>query len=102
MIKLKNIIVEKSNTYQKMSIPIESGVASGNYIISTWNNTIRFIPNIDTLDKLRGVSDAEIRDELQAYCESKTGLKFSRAIKDEGAGYAFVIDMYSILAQIRN
>ena len=48
---------------------------------------VRFIPSANTtVNRLRNVSPGEIQDTLQAYCESKTGLKFSPVWNDEGAG----------------
>ena len=77
------------------------GVGNTKFVVMGLNNIIRFIPDNKTHDLLANVSPGQVSDELQAYCETKTGLKFSPAYKDEGAGYAFTLDMYSLIAKIQ-
>jgi len=80
---------------------IKAGMASGRYSITTQQGSIVFIPYADTASQLKKLDSMKIYDELQSYCESKTGLKFSSITSREGAGYAFEIDMYSIVDIIR-
>lgn len=94
MIRLSNILTEALAT-------IKTGSVTGKYAISANNNIIRFIPDGATMDRLMQVSKKQIQDELQAYCETKTGLKFSPVWNDEGAGYAFEVDMYSVREKLQ-
>lgn len=80
---------------------VKAGLATGRYSITMHRDNIIFIPYADTADQLKKLDSMKVYDELQAYCESKTGLKFSANTSSEGAGYAFEIDMYSVVDIIR-
>jgi hypothetical protein len=86
----------------KDSVSIEMrGVGNAKFVIFGLNNIIRFVPDNKTHDLLASVSPGQVLDELQAYCETSTGFKFSPVYKDERAGYAFTIDMYSIISKLQ-
>jgi hypothetical protein len=105
--KLKSLLVESKKTdilledIQKIS----AGDASGDYVITTQNipvSSILFIPKLKTKQRLDLLNIEQIHDELMAFCESKTGLKFSVNYKYQGVGYAFTIDSYSIVDKLKH
>lgn len=93
---------DQSNFLTEDVTHISIGSESAKFLIAGRDNTIRFIPaNRTTLDQLANISSEEIQDTLQAYCESKTGLKFSSLWNDPGAGYAFSVDIYSVIKKLQ-
>lgn len=98
---LKDAINTHQSNLTESANVIKAGVATGRYSITMHRGNIIFIPYADTLDTLDKLSKEQIQDELQSYCESKTNLKFSAVHNYSGTGYAFEIDMYSIVDMIR-
>lgn len=95
-------VQEEANSLTETATRIPIANEPGEFIIAGKNNMVRFIPSANTtVERLRNVSPGEIQDTLQAYCESKTGLKFSPVWNDEGAGYAFIVDIYSIINKLQ-
>jgi len=83
---------------------ISAGNASGEYVITSQDvpvSSVLFIPKLNTKQKLDQFDNEQIHDELLAYCESKTGLKFSVNYKYQGVGYAFTVDSYSIIDKLK-
>lgn len=84
---------------------VSAGAASGEYVITTQDipvSSILFIPKLKTKQQLDSLDTEQIQDELMAFCESKTGLKFSVNYKYQGVGYAFTIDSYSVVEKLKN
>ena len=83
---------------------ISAGNASGEYVITSQDvpvSSVLFIPKLNTKQKLDRFDIEQIHDELLAYCELKTGLKFSVNYKYQGVGYAFTVDSYSIIDKLK-
>jgi hypothetical protein len=84
---------------------VSAGVASGEYVITTQNvpvSSVLFIPKLKTKQQLDSMNTEQVLDELMAFCESKTGLKFSVNYKYQGVGYAFTVDSYSIVEKLKH
>lgn len=93
---------EQSNFLTEDVTQISISSKSAKFLIAGKDNTIRFIPaDRITLDRLSNISSEEIQDTLQSYCESKTGFKFSSLQNDPGAGYAFSVDIYSVIKKLQ-
>ena len=56
---------------------------------------------MQTKQQLDSLDTEQIQDELMAFCETKTGLKFSVNYKYQGVGYAFTVDSYSIVEKLK-
>jgi hypothetical protein len=83
---------------------VSAGAASGEYVITTQDTpvpSILFIPKLNTKQQLNRLDSEQIHDELLAYCESKTGLRFSVNYKYQGSGYAFTVDSYSVVEKLK-
>lgn len=100
--KLKQLLTPTLITESTKRIP--AGAASGEYVITTQDipvSSILFIPKLNTKQQLDQLDSEQIYDELIAYCESKTGLRFSVNYKYQGVGYAFTVDSYSIVDKLK-
>ena len=100
MIKLKNLLAESK---AKLSF----AVADVNFTITSKDNTIILIPDSKGLDsieliksKLGKGANVDFRDLIIIRLEKKTGLTFKSNLRYPGAGYAFDLDMDSIIKKI--
>jgi hypothetical protein len=98
-----NQVNEAVNT-NRVSIPI--GGINGKFLVITTSendNTVIFKPDMsEPYDTLQNLDREYIQDELHAYCEKKTGLKFTTSGGGGTRQYRFKIDMYSIADKITN
>ena len=100
MIKLKSLLAESRT---KLSF----AVADVNFTITSKDNTIILIPDSKGLDsieliksKLGKGANMDFRDLVVIRLEKKTGLTFKSNLRYPGAGYAFDLDMDSIIKKI--
>jgi hypothetical protein len=100
MIKLKNLLAESK---AKLSF----AVADVNFTITSKDNTIILIPDSKGLDsieliksKLGSGANMDFMDLVIIRLEKKTGVTFKPNLRYPGAGYAFDLDMDSIIKKI--
>ena len=100
MIKLKNLLKES-----KTKLSFAQGDVT--FTITTKANTIILIPDskgLDAIDviksKLGYGADGDFRDLIIIRLEKKTGLEFKSNLRYPGAGYAFDLEMDSIINKI--
>ena len=94
---------EAANT-NSVSITID-GINCKFLVITTSenDNTVIFKPDMsEPYDTLQHLDREYIQDELHAYCEEKTGLKFTTSGGGGARQYRFKIDMYSVANIITN
>jgi hypothetical protein len=101
MIKLKNLLAESK---AKLSF----AVADVNFTITSKDNTIILIPDSKGLDsieliksKLGSGANMDFMDLVIIRLEKKTGLTFKSNLRYPGAGYAFELDMDSVIKKIQ-
>ena len=100
MIKLKNLLAESK---AKLSF----AVADVNFTITSKDNTIILIPDSKGLDsieliksKLGSGANMDFMDLVIIRLEKKTGLTFKSNLRYPGAGYAFDLEMDSVINKI--
>ena len=85
-------------------VTITIGGINCKFVVSTSSdndNTVIFRPDMsEPYDTLQNLDREYIQDELHAYCEKKTGLKFTTSGGGGARQYRFKIDMYSIADKI--
>ena len=101
MIKLKNLLKES-----KTKLSFAQGDVT--FTIISKGNTIMLIPDskgLDSIDtiksKLGDGADVDFRDLITIRLEKKTGLTFKSNLRYPGAGYAFELDMDSVIKKIQ-
>ena len=100
MIKLKTLLKEN-----KTKLSFAQGDVT--FTIISKGNTIMLIPDSKGLDdidiiksKLGDGADKDFRDLIIIRLEKKTGLEFKPNLRYPGAGYAFDLEMDSIIKKI--
>jgi hypothetical protein len=100
MIKLKNLLVESK-------AKLDFAIADVNFTITSKDNTIILIPDSKGLNsieliksKLGKGANVDFRDLIIIRLEKKTGLTFKSNLRYPGAGYAFDLDMGSVIKKI--
>jgi hypothetical protein len=100
MIKLKNLLKES-----KTKLSFAKGDV--NFVIISKDNTIILIPDskgLDTIDYIKNElgngADEDFRSLMKIRLDKKTGLTFKPNLRYPGAGYAFDLEMDSIINKI--
>lgn len=99
MIKLKNLLAESRAKF-------DFAIADVNFTITSKGNTLILIPDSKGLDSIelikskKNATDKDFRDLVIIRLEKKTGLKFQSNLRYPGAGYAFDLNMDTIINKI--
>jgi hypothetical protein len=100
MIKLKDLLKENR-------VKLSFAVADVSFTIISKENTLMLIPDSKGLDAIEDIksklgdgADKDFRDLIVIRLEKKTGLKFTSNLRYPGAGYAFDLDMDSIINKL--
>jgi len=100
MIRLKNLLKES-----KTKLSFAQGDVT--FTITSKGNTIVLIPDskgLDSIDiiksKLGDGADGDFRDLVIIRLEKKTGLEFKSNFRYPGVGYAFDLEMDSVINKI--
>lgn len=100
MIQLKSLLKES-----KTNLSFAKGDV--NFTIISKGNTIILIPDskgLDTIDYIKSElgygADGDFRDLIIIRLEKKTGLEFKSNLRYPGAGYAFDLEMDSVINKI--